>query len=82
MYYLRRTFVTPTLLIVSPQEKSETNRVIRHKMLYKEFFFRTTLVSDKKEKNYFFSASMDKMLEYAKDVLKEGIFIGNKHFAL
>lgn len=82
MYYLRRTFVSPTLIIVAPQERSETNRVIRNKKIYKEFFFRTTLVNDKLEKDFFFHDSMNKMLEYNKDILKKGIAIGNKHFHL
>ena len=48
MFYLRRTLVTPTILIVVPQDRSETNRVIRNKKVLKEYFIRTTLVSDKK----------------------------------
>lgn len=54
MVYLRRAYHSPTLFRVEAANREETNRVIRKKMKYKEFFLRVTLVNDTKEKDFYF----------------------------
>lgn len=76
MMRLRRAYATPTMLIVLPAQSEETNRVIRKKADFKEYFFRISLVFDNLDKGYYFSKQNQSMLEYVKEVLTNGIFIG------
>ena len=74
---LRRVYQTPTLTVVAPSVREETHRVVRIYKKHKDFFFRITLTSENFDKIHFASKGERKVLDYAIDVLKEGIMIGN-----
>ena len=69
--------MTPTLTLYYPNEREETNRVLRKFKKYKDFFFRLILMSDSQEKIHFGSNKEREVLYYLKDVMKDGLNIGD-----
>ena len=69
---------TPTLLLVLPRQREQTNHVIRRRLTFKNNFARIVFVSEKQEKDHYINDIMTQLLDLqVKDRLKRGIFIGD-----
>lgn len=64
----------------SPCIREETNRVIRKKYKFIDYFLRLIIVNNLMEKGYYFSKQSSEILGFVREVLKKGINVGDSHF--
>ena len=76
----RRIYQNPTVTIFMPSQLEETNRVIRKKFKYVDYFLRIVLVTNNLDKDYYFNKYSGEIIKFVREVLVKGIFVGDRHF--
>lgn len=63
-----------------PCQLEETNRVIRNKYKFVDYFLRIVLVTNNLKMDYYFNKLSGEIIKFVRDVLNKGVNVGDKHF--